>query len=686
MRKFLLITALLTGIFSNFLTLQAKPVDKATAAQMAARVLNKAVADATPTQFTECYLFTGADGKGFVLMAADDCVRPVLAYSLDGTFDPTDIPDPVAWWIDGYQREIASVVAAGASPSSKVAEEWERWSQGIPRSKSTQVDPLMTTQWSQSFPYNFYCPYDTVYNNYSAVGCVATAMAQIMRYHQWPEVGYGSHSYEWSYYGTLSARFDTTHYHWDLMPNSLTSACSDAEINAVATLMYHAGVATEMMYHPEGSAAYSFSTGGFDFPSAENALKSYFSYNPMLFSRHKGDYSDTEWDALMRAELDAHCPVLYSASEPYLRSGHAFVIDGYDSTGMFHVNWGWGGPADAWYTLDSLAPEYQGHVMYRFTGIADALFEVYPAGMTAGVPSTINIVSNDPSLGTVTGSGTYATSDTVHVQVQAAEGCRFVRMASGRRNLPFDFLASGENYTDTAIFERITGDTVGFCGDTYVEDQPYGESGVIEWGIRIPAVMRQGKKLSAVQFYYLTEGDYTVKIYDNPLHLENITPVYSKTHHLRGGQGWRTLALDSTLSFAPDKAAWIVLSYNDTTGWASPAAADHYRGTPDGSWYLFADGWDFYHPIGGYYTWLIRAVLENTVGIEEIEDSELKIEISGLDMKIDNPDGETVQIYDITGRQLSTSHLSPFTFHLPSPGVYIVKAGNHPARKIVAIR
>lgn len=356
-------------------------MDKATSASLATRVLNKAVVDATSSQFTGLHLFVGADGKGFAPIAADDCIRPVLAYSPDGTFDPATMPEHVAGWINGYQQEIASVVEAGGTPSPKVAQEWERWSKGTVRSGTTWVDPLMTSHWAQNPIYNYYCPYDTVLWARSVVGCVATAMAQIMRYWQWPEVGYSSHSYEWSYYGTLSADFENTYYNWEHMPDSLSVACTNEEKDAVATLMYHAGVAVDMMYHPDGSSAYTASTGNLDFPCAENAYKTYFRYNPMLQSRHKSAYSDTEWDVLMRAELDAGRPVHYGAAEPYIHAGHSFVIDGYDSLGMFHVNWGWGGPCNAWYLIDSLAPgagSMGGQPYYCFTGIAEAIFGIAP--------------------------------------------------------------------------------------------------------------------------------------------------------------------------------------------------------------------------------------------------------------------------------------------------------------------
>jgi hypothetical protein len=663
--------------------MEAKPVDKASAASIAARVLNKAVVNATPVRLDGCFLFTGADGKGFVLMAADDRVRPVLAYSPDGSFDPDAMPDHVAAWIDGYRQEITSVVETTADPSPKVTKEWERWSEGPIRDNSTWVDPLMTSRWYQAEPYSNYCPYDPDSLVHCPTGCVATAMAQIMRYWHWPEVGYSSYSYNWANYGTLSADFGNTYYNWDMMPDTLSTECSNEEIDAVATLMYHAGVSVSMMYTPVGSGSYSISSGGLDFPCAENALKTYFRYNPMLHGLHKGSYSDAEWDAMVRDELDAGRPVFYTAIDPNA-GGHAFVLDGYDSIGMFHVNWGWAGHYDAWYLIDSLAPgagSMGGDPLYCFNSRADALFGLYPAPMPTGEPSTISVISNDPTLGTVTGSDTYQTYDTVNVEVSAAEGCRYVTMATGKRNIPFSFLAIGQDYDDTAYFERITGDTIAYSYDYNTDCYPYGLPGTIEWGMRIPTSMRQGKGLTAVQMYCLTEGDYTLNIYEGET-LNGNTPVYTKTYYLDGWQGWRTLELDSILSFAPEQTVWVTFSFDASIGSGTPIATTSYCGNPDGSWYHFSqwsDSWDVYTNLSVYITWMLRAVLTNTTSIEEnvAESTGFAFISDGQIIITDIADtcDVSLQIVDMTGRVIVS--YSGHTRCVPTagmaPGVYVLR-------------
>ena len=140
MKRIFLVLILMLGVTP---VIHAKHVDKAVAARVANEVLKKQVIDATPNTFLECYLFVGADGKGFAIIAADDCVRPLLAYSSDGSFDPDHMPAHVASWIDGYQREIASVVAAGITPSPQVQAMWETL---IPSKSGSSVAPLLTTR------------------------------------------------------------------------------------------------------------------------------------------------------------------------------------------------------------------------------------------------------------------------------------------------------------------------------------------------------------------------------------------------------------------------------------------------------------------------------------------------------------------------------------------------------------
>ena len=234
--------------------------------------------DVMESPFAGVYVFN-ADGGGFVLVAADDCARPVLGYSLTGSFRIEDMPANVRSWLEDYGREIgkAKDVKQG-SRGDAIAAEWRQLSAGVAPEQplTTAVSPMLTTTWDQSPLYNDMCPYDYVYGQRVVTGCVATATAQIMKYWNHPATGYGSHSYlaqnDHINYGVLSANFGATSYAWDIMPNALTVASSQAEHDAVALLMLHVGIAVEMHYNvssQNGSGAYNHSDY---YPSSMSAL------------------------------------------------------------------------------------------------------------------------------------------------------------------------------------------------------------------------------------------------------------------------------------------------------------------------------------------------------------------------------------------------------------------------------
>ena len=280
------------------------------------------------------YVVSSGDNAGYVMVAGDDVVsNPVLGYSTGGEFDYGTAPDNLKWWIGEYARMIEYAAEHGMA----VAE--------TPKF-DTSLDPLIKTHWNQDYPYNNLCPWlDEGYRGYT--GCVATAMAQVMKYHRWPEQGTGSHTYTDPYCGqTLSANFGETTYRWDLMPNDYDGSWTDEQIEAVATLMAHCGVAVDMQYMPDGSGAYSSDVPG--------ALVNYFGYAKDIIHRDRDYYTQSEWIEMVKAELDAARPVYYSGQST--GGGHAFVIDGYNTDGYFHVNWGWGSLSDGYYQLATLDP------------------------------------------------------------------------------------------------------------------------------------------------------------------------------------------------------------------------------------------------------------------------------------------------------------------------------------------
>ncbi len=301
------------------------------------------------------YIFNDENDGGFVLVAGDKRVEPILGYSTEGKFDTIDMPDNLRYWLKGYEEEINYAIANFEESTQEIAEKWDGYIKNIPTKtrKTIVVGPLVQTKWGQGSPYNNLCPYDYNAGQRAVTGCVATAMAQIMKYWGYPIVGNGSHSYTHSDYGTLSANFANTNYKWSSMPNTLTNSSSSVEKEAVATLMYHCGVAVEMDYSPTESGAYTIATwlqqlmGETD---AVTALNNYFRYTAEGYER--SDYTATSWISLLKNELNNARPILYSGSGN--DGGHAFVCDGYNDNDQFHFNWGWNGQGDGYFLTNAL--------------------------------------------------------------------------------------------------------------------------------------------------------------------------------------------------------------------------------------------------------------------------------------------------------------------------------------------
>lgn len=223
----------------------------------------------------------------------------------------------------------------------------------------SSVQPLLKTTWGQSAPYNQYCPMransDGEQENCS-VGCVALALGQIMKYHNYPETGKGYKSYQpFGLSDSISADFENTQYHWSLMRNSYVrlgsyKSYTEEEADAVATLLFHAGVSVGTIYAISGSSAFAYANIPRDmvenFRYAEEGIR-YLS---------RDDYSKEEWMELIFNELSNGRPVFYAGNSPTY-GGHAFVLDGYDAEGKVHINWGWRGTDDGYYDIDLLAGE-----------------------------------------------------------------------------------------------------------------------------------------------------------------------------------------------------------------------------------------------------------------------------------------------------------------------------------------
>ena len=309
------------------------------------------------------YMIVNLNPKGWVVVSKDDIARPVLGYNLDGKIDNAEnLPPAFAEWLAGLDKEIKEAKKAQISNETfknkwnkltkdpEVFEEDMLYAVGNPDSEEKTVGPLLgKIQWSQGRPYSN----EVVKHTESGVpvGCVATAMEQIMKYHAWPKRGTGSYSYESSRYGTLSANFNTT-YDWDAMPDRATSSTSEYAKSELAKISYHVGVSVNMHYAKGGSGSSSY--------RANNAFKRYFKYNTKGF-KYKSSVSDSAWHNILKSDLDNKLPMYYRGRRSNSNSGHAFVCDGYrykDSSKKYHFNWGWGGSYNGWFSIGALKPSY----------------------------------------------------------------------------------------------------------------------------------------------------------------------------------------------------------------------------------------------------------------------------------------------------------------------------------------
>ncbi len=325
--------------------------------------LTKAAQVTSDQQF---YIFQNADGEGYVIVSADDIAQPILGFSNEG--DTEDIPDNMRWWLSEYDREIQWAIQQGIEPDEETVAEWQNLAQAP---QATQADvivsPLIQTEWSQSPWYNNKCPYDSNKQTRCVTGCVATAMAQIMKYWNYPEHGCGSHSYTHPTYGELSADFENTYYDWANMPNDLDIFSSNTQINAIATLMYHCGVAVNMRYGTNESGANSW--------WVPSAFCDYFRYSDEARLCSKDDYSLSEWKSKLQLQLLLGRPLYYDGRGS--SGGHAFICDGYRSDDYFHFNWGWD-EQDGYYSLSALKPSFLFITTADYTSDQNALLCLYP--------------------------------------------------------------------------------------------------------------------------------------------------------------------------------------------------------------------------------------------------------------------------------------------------------------------
>lgn len=333
--------------------IQQKPADFQV--QLTLRETATASLPASGENINTWYLFSNISG-GFVLVSADDRVQPVLGYATKGTLPSGPMPDHVLSYLSLYKMEITDIIEQRIEPTQEVASQWIRLLNDLgPEndiSSVLTVNPLIATKWDQSPYYNALAPFDNTYNQQTVAGCVATAMAMILKYHNYPSNGTGFHSYNHQKYGVQSANFGATTYNYAQMPNSVNSPNQ-----SVATLMYHCGVSVDMDFgvgQTGGSSAYVLIDKSPIQHCAQYAFLNYFGYKTSMQGVQRVNYTQTNWINLLKSELDASRPVYYAGFGS--GGGHAFLCDGYDANDFFHFNWGWSGNFDGYFSINALNP------------------------------------------------------------------------------------------------------------------------------------------------------------------------------------------------------------------------------------------------------------------------------------------------------------------------------------------
>lgn len=322
-------------------TIQAKRISQWQAQQQAysfwgkqmpmkAKAKSRVVSTASlSTLGNDSYYVFNNDAGGFVIIAGDDAVAPVLGYTSTGAFDANNLPEGLKDLLKSYEQQIA---ALGKNYKANATST---------RAEFTGEKLLNTAKWNQGAPFNKYTP-----NNY-VTGCVATAGAIVMKHHGYPAKGVGSHTYTWNGQN-LTASFEHD-YDWANMPAKYTDG-NDEAFDGVARLMSDLGIAVNMQYANGGSAS--------ALEDLVTALKKYFGYSKYARYLKIEDLGAEAWNGRLRAEIDANRPILYSGAESYY-TGHSFVIDGYKNE-TFSVNWGWGGYCNGFYRIGALNPEAWG--------------------------------------------------------------------------------------------------------------------------------------------------------------------------------------------------------------------------------------------------------------------------------------------------------------------------------------
>ena len=658
--------------------------------------------------FPNLYIFNA--NPGFVVMAADDCVQPILGYSLTGKFVAEGMPENVHDWLQGYNDEIQFAIDSKMNATSETTKMWKELVEGQAKAgKATvEVNPLVQTQWDQNGIYyysggqiqifelyNNLCPYDYTAGERTVTGCAATAMAQIMKYWGYPSQGIGSHSYTPATrpdLGVQTANFGETTYHWADMPNKLSMSSTSTQINAVATLMYHCGVSVDMMYNISGnggSGAYAE-----DLPYA---LIHYFNYKATANIKYKANYSNNDWINLLKTELNASRPIEYNGRGS--GGGHAFVCDGYDSSNNFHFNWGWSGSNDGFYALTNLVPGSggAGGGSYDFTNNQCAVFGIEPStsipspanltytlsGLQAVTltwdasngASSYNVYRNNNLIGNTT-STTYADTapfGTIDYYIRALDSNGQQSLPSNTVTVTIDFptpvvddlaaTLSGNNANLTWTAPNWCYPETPSATLTYGDGSPTGSVGTgstgndYYWGHRYLAsdlTQYSGKVVYKISFYVNDPGAYECFVFKGTGQYSTYYYPTQEIAHLSttaSETGWFDLDLSEAIEIDGSQDLWVFIF--DPVGRQYPATYSSFSEHVNGSY----SSWHYPNTnVSGYLlstnssrAWLIKAYVTDGTYTYNLYDGTTTIasNISNTTYTINNISNNTAHQYTL---------------------------------------
>ena len=625
----------------------AQPVSRETARQAAKTFLDNNGASSAELSdvsaaagFDHLYVFT--TDKSFVLMAADSRMQPVLGYSLNGGFDTEGMPENLRGWLQGYEEQIQAAIDDNVTADADIAKAWSDLKNGLYKSTTeVVVSPMLTTTWDQDYPYNYYCPAASGGpGGHVYAGCVATAMAQVMKYWNYPTTGQDSCSYVHSTYGRQFAYFGETTYDWANMPNAINNNSSQTYIDAIATLIYHCGVAVNMNYGTGGSGASS--------ARVPAALIDYFRYAPSATYVSRDAFDDAHWIAFLKTELDDGRPLYYSGSNT--NSGHAFVCDGYRSDNYFHFNWGWSGSDgsghnNGYWLIGALNPgsggSGSGSGTYNLNNAVLAWVEPI-SDLAAPVLSALSegqsvvlswesvagaiaydVFKDNAKVATVNTTGYTDTNlsfgDYPEYYVRATAGTTrsnpsnfFTIGFTYRNRIPQNLQAEVDNGNVTLGWDEVMSQSMylhyglGQAGGSYGSNTEEGTY----WGQYYPAATignLYGMSIDAVSIYLSYAGTYTMMLYKGEVSdANNLMASIDFT----GSKGWNEIVLEP-VALEAGNDLWVVFHTSNSIQY--PATYGFYEGEGEEHahylWYDFSQDIVYSMPQG--ISWPIKIQLND---------------------------------------------------------------------------